>query len=114
VEIGRQVIEDITVLKPKGPLAKADAEQFKGVAAEVQGATSARTVLDASSIPFVDSRGLEVLLDITEDMQLDGEILRVVQSNDTLREVLKLTGLANEFEFYDDMESAVASFEDDV
>ncbi len=114
MEIGRQVIENITVIKPNGPLAKADAEQFMGVAVEARGATSGRAVLDASSIPFVDSRGLEVLLDLTEGMQQDGEILRVVESNDTLREVLKLTGLANEFEFYDDTESAIESFEDDV
>jgi len=111
VEIGRQIIEGVTVLKPNGPLAKTDADELKGVAGEAGATTAGRTVLDASAIPFVDSRGLEVLLDITEDMQRDGEILRVVESNETLREVLKITGLENEFEFYDDMKSAVESFE---
>lgn len=113
METDLQVINAVTVIKPGGPLAKADAEEFKGLVIEAKGSTPGRIVLDATSVAFVDSRGLEVMLDITEEMQRDGQVLRIAESNETLREVLELTGIAHEFDFHQDVESALTSFEDD-
>ena len=113
VETDLQVINAITVIKPGGPLAKADAEEFKGLVIEAEGSTPGRIILDAASVAFVDSRGLEVMLDVTEEMQRDGGVLRVAESNETVREVLELTGIAHDFEFHEDVASALASFEDD-
>ena len=112
MNIEEHEIEGITVIKPTGPLVKADAEQFKGVVIEAENHTPGSIILDASSVPFVDSRGLEVLLDVTEDMQRENaDVLLIAESNETLREVLELTGIAGDFEFFPDVQSAVRSFE---
>ena len=63
-------------------------------------------------VPFADSRGLDAMLDISDVMQREnGEVLRVAESNETLREVMELTGITGDFEFFGDVESAVRSFE---
>ena len=112
MEIETEQVEGATVIKPNGPLAKADADEFKGIAIEAGNKTPGRIILDASAVPFADSRGLEVLLDITEDIQREcNDVLLVAESNDTLREVMELTGIAGDFEFFEDVASAVGSLE---
>lgn len=112
MDIEKNEIAGTTIIKPSGPLAKADADQFKGVAIEAASGTPGRLVLDASSVPFADSRGLEVLLDLTEELQREySDVLLIAEGNDTLREVMELTGIASDFEFFADVESALRSFE---
>jgi len=112
VEIDTAQINGATVIKPNGPLAKADADQFKGIAIEAGMSTPGRIILDASAVPFADSRGLEVLLDITEEIQREhNDVLLLAENNDTLREVMELTGIAGDFEFFEDVAAAAGSFE---
>ena len=100
----------VTVLKPCGPLAGADADEFKSRLIETQRETLGRVVLDASAIPLVDSRGLEVLLDVTEEMAHSGKTLKLCAVTETVRQVLELTGLASLFEYFEDAHAAVRSF----
>lgn len=100
----------MTVLKPCGPLAGADADEFKSRLIQTQRETLGRVVLDASAIPLVDSRGLEALVDVTEDMTHSGKALKLCAVTETVRQVLELTGLASMFEYFEDAHSAVRSF----
>ena len=56
----------ITVLKPDGALTTTDAEDFSAAVSCAMTANLGRVVVDLSAVPFIDSRGLEVLLDLTE------------------------------------------------
>jgi len=69
-----------------------------------------RILINASAIPFADSRGLEVLAELSEELGQSGRSLKLCAATDTLREVLELTELAGLFEFYDDVNDAVRSF----
>lgn len=100
----------VTVLKPAGPLIEADAEQFKQRALKVHGATLGRFVIDATDMPFVDSRGLESLVEVNDQMSHGGKALKLCGANETVREVLELTDLASMFEHFEDVNSAVRSF----
>lgn len=100
----------VTVLIPKGPLGAADAEQFMKLATEVMTRSLGRFVVDAAGIPYLDSRGLEVLLDVTEALAESGKSLKLCGVCDTVREVMQLTDLADQFELYQDVSSAVRSF----
>lgn len=100
----------VTVLRPEGPVIGEDAEQLKQRFAAVMGKSLGRVVLDASAVPFIDSRGLEILQQTTATLAQGGQALRVCAANETLREVLELTGLAPEFEYFQDVASAVRSF----
>lgn len=100
----------ITVIRPQGPLLGADAEQVKTALIEASGASLGRVVLDMEAVAFVDSRGLEVLVEVTEEMSEGGQALKLCAANKTVREVLELTELAGLFEHFEDVGSAARSF----
>ncbi len=74
------------------------------------GASLGRFVLDMSAIPYVDSKGLEALVEVTEEMSRSGQALRLCAPNKTVREVLELTDLASQFDHFEDTNTAVRSF----
>ena len=110
MEILEQTSGAVRVLKPRGPLVTTDADQFKVRALGVLEASLGRFVVDASAVPYVDSRGLEVLAEITDQLSQSGQSLRLCGLNDTVREVLDLTDLTSHFEQFEDVTSAVRSF----
>ncbi len=60
-----------------------------------------RLVLDLTSVAYVDSVGLECLMDAAEQTGRAGECLRVCGVSDTMREVFELTEMAPFFEDLD-------------
>jgi anti-anti-sigma factor len=100
----------VTVLRPKGPLCAEDAESFREKVASVIDQSLGRFIIDATDVPYVDSRGLEVLKETTEELMRSGQALRLCGATETVREVLDVTDLAKLFEHYHDVNSAVRSF----
>lgn len=110
MEIQEQRHGAVTVLKPQGALIRSDAEQFRAKLDESRARSFGRIVVDASAIPYVDSAGLETLVDMTEVLAESGHALKLCGLNETIREVLDLTELATLFEYYEDITSAVRSY----
>ena len=110
MEIQQQKVGAVTVVKPQGAATAPDAEALKSVLLETRVKSLGRIVLDMSRVAFVDSRGLEALLDVTEELAKTGHALKLSNANDVVREVLEITDLASHFELYDDVNSAVRSF----
>ena len=110
MKLEEQLHGAITVLRPEGPLVGDDADQFKQRAMEVVQNTLGRCVIDASGVPYVDSRGLEVLVDINDRMFQTGQALRLCGESDTVRQAMELTGLSPAFEYFADVPDAVRSF----
>ncbi len=100
----------VTVLKPDGPLADPDVKAFAAALSNAMGANLGRCVVDLSAVPFVDSKGLEALLDATEEMARGGRALKLCAVNKTVRQVLEITALVSQFEHFEDVNSAVRSF----
>ena len=100
----------VTVLKPEGALVEQSAGVFKQRVMQALGTNLGRFVVDLSAVPFVDSKGLEVLVEVTEEMGKSGQALRMCSANKTVREVLELTDLASMFEHFEDANTAVRSF----
>jgi len=84
----------VTVLKPDGPLTEADAEALRSRLMEALREKLGRIVLDASAVPYVDSK----------------QALKLCSVNETVRQVLELTGVSSQFEHFEDTNSAVRSF----
>jgi anti-sigma B factor antagonist len=100
----------VIVLKPVGQLTAADAGAFKAKAADAARRSLGRILVDASAIAFVDSRGIEALADVTEELAEGGRALKLCGANTTIRKVLELTGWSDSFEFYDDVNAGTRSF----
>jgi anti-sigma B factor antagonist len=110
MEIEEQRQGAVTVIKPMGPLMAADVEAVKTRIMDVMTRSLGRVVVDASAIAFVDSAGLEALVDMTEELLQSGRALKLCATNETLREVFELTGWSDAFEYFDDVNSGVRSF----
>lgn len=110
MKIHEQIQGAVTVLKPEGPLVETDAALLKQRLLQTLASSLGRFVVDMSTIPYVDSNGLEALLEVTEEMGRSGQALRMCGANKTVREVLELTDLASHFEHFEDANTAVRSF----
>jgi anti-sigma B factor antagonist len=110
MRINEQRSGAVTVLKPEGPIIEADAAALKQKLMTTLGATLGRFVVDMSAVPYVDSKGLEALVEVTEEMNRSGQALRLCAPNKTVREVLELTDLASQFDHFEDTNTAVRSF----
>jgi anti-anti-sigma factor len=100
----------VVVLKPEGALVEQEAAAFKQRLMQTLGPSLGRFVVDLSAVPFVDSKGLEALVELTEEMGKSGQALRLCAANKTVREVLELTDLASLFDHFEDTNTAVRSF----
>ncbi len=110
MEIQTQYRGAVLVVRPSGPLAGPDADTFKTALQGFVRDNLGRVVIDASALPYVDSKGLESLADIAEDLAVSGKGLKLCAANDTIRQTLELTGLSPQFEHFADTNSAVRSF----
>ena len=100
----------VLVLKPEGAMIETDAAAAKARFMATLGASVGRFVVDMSAVPYVDSKGLEALVEVTEEMSRGGQALRLCCANKTIREVLEITDLASMFEHFEDTNTAVRSF----
>lgn len=110
IEINERRHGAVTVLRPGGPIAGDDAAALLQRICDAAGRSLGRIVIDAGSAAFVDSAGLEALLDAADRMAESGQALKLCALNETLREALSLTGIARRFEQYEDVQAAVRSF----
>jgi len=100
----------VLVVKPDGPLTGEDAATFaQRMEAGIQQSLG-RVVVDMATVPFVDSRGLEVMVDLHQQLDDAGQVLKLCHVNPTVREVLDLTGLGALFEQFDEVNAGVRSF----
>jgi len=100
----------VTVLKPRGPLVAEDAGAIRQRALDTIAESMGRMVIDASAIVYVDSQGLEALLDLADELADAGRVLKLCGVNETVREVLELTETSGAFEHFEDVSAAVRSF----
>ena len=100
----------VAVIKPEGPITWANAEEFKSETIESMDKNLGRIIVDASSISYVDSKGLGVLVELSQELGQRGKTLKLCQVNETVRQVIELTGLRPLFEHFEDINTAVRSF----
>jgi anti-anti-sigma factor len=100
----------VTLLKPDGALVEADLSEFTSVLRALIAGRLGRVVVDLSAVPFIDSAGLERLLDITDELGQGGQCLKLCALNKIVRQVLELTEIHSHFDLFEDVNSAVRSF----
>jgi len=109
VKIVRELHGGVLVLAPVGAVCAADAEHLAKQLAKALQEPDRPLVLNASAVPYLDSRGLEVLVDATEQLIRHGQALKVSGANALVREVLDLTEVSPLFEQFDDLAGAIGS-----
>lgn len=67
-------------------------------------------VLDMRNVPFIDSQGLEFILDLSVELKEAGGSLRLANANSTCKDILSLTKLDRTIIVCEDVETAGRSF----
>jgi len=98
---------NLDIIRLHGLLAGADTETFEANIRKRIDDGAKEIVLDMSGVIFVDSRGLEAMLDLAELQIRNGRTLKLAGVSGMLQEVLDLTELAAMFEPCKDPQFAV-------
>jgi anti-sigma B factor antagonist len=69
-----------------------------------------RLVFDLHGVPLLDSKGLELLLDVQDRCGSRGGALHLAGPSPLCRDILRATQVAEQFVIFDDVLSAVGSF----
>jgi anti-anti-sigma factor len=110
MKISTKRVGTVDVLIPHGALVDDDADSFIQSVQTRLKAPNPRFVLDLHDVPYMDSAGLEALVDAASDLQKRGGRLRLAAVSPTCREVFDLTGHSQQIEFFNAVQDAVRSF----
>jgi anti-anti-sigma factor len=97
----------VLVLVPHGPMTEDEVSSLRDALDDAQ--SSPRVVLCMREVSYMDSQGLEFLLDMSEKFESEGRRLRLAEIEDCCREILYLTDYQDAFEQYAGIDDAVRS-----
>jgi len=109
VKISTYPLGIVTVVRPREAIAQAETNDLRTAVAEAVTSGSAQIVFDLSEVPFIDSAGLELLIDLQATCTSSGGHLKLAALSDICSEILRLTDLADQFERFSTVEKAAKS-----
>ena len=111
MEIQDKQVNGVTVLTLKGSI---DAMTAPKITEHIQGLIAngnIKLVADLSSVDYTSSAGLRVLLGAIKDTRAQGGDMRLSSVQPDVLKVLSLSGFTNILKMFDDLDSAIASYE---
>lgn len=110
MEISASQQGEITVVKIKGSVDALTAGEATSFFEEQVNAGNVQLVTDLTDVEYMSSAGLRTLLTTLKQVrQLDGD-LRVANAQQGVQKVLEMAGLTSIMKVFDDVDSAVTSF----
>ena len=98
-----------TVITVDGEIHVSTAPEFSGVLSAAIAAGRRGLVLDLSSVMFIDSTGLSVLLNALRRLTRAGGSMALVCSNPTVLRLFEITRLDSTFDIHPELEPAIAA-----
>lgn len=100
----------VTIMGLDDPLMEGVAETLKQNAEEMLSGGNLQLVVDLGSVPYIDSMGLEVLLDLNAKAGEMGGVFCLASPNELCRDILRATRLDNIIVVYPTLDEACRSF----
>ena len=97
----------VLVLVPHGPITEDEVACLREALEDAS--NSPRVVLCLREAPYVDSQGLELLLEMNDWYAAEGRRLRLAELEDCSQEILRLTDYQDAFEQYATLDDVVRS-----
>ena len=111
MEIDVRKKEEVQVIHLHGDLKIGDpVDSFRQTVEELFGNGDSRIVVNVSDVPMIDSSGIGALVRLLTIAKQRGGALKLVNPSKLAVQTLKIVGLLNLFEIYDDEGQAVSSF----
>jgi anti-anti-sigma factor len=99
----------ITILVPHGPLIGEEALDLRSAIETTNAHHGPRIVVDMADVPYVDSAGIEMLLELGDITASPLHRPRLAAFTDTCREALELTDALQRLEVFDTVDNALRS-----
>jgi anti-sigma B factor antagonist len=111
VDIEVRSLGQVKVIKLRGKLSLGESvDRLRADLYELMGNGDTRIVLDLSEVPIIDSSGIGLLVkSLTSAKHLGGSI-RLLTPSKFVIQTLKMIGLLNVFDVFEDQQRAIASF----
>lgn len=110
MEMTQQTIGAVVVLKPGGPITSISCDMLRSRVGALAKQAMGRVVLDMEAVSYLDSKGIEALLDCGDMLATVGLGLKLCAVNPTVLDAIALTGNDGGFEFHLDPGTAARSF----
>src|SRR5262249_15529728 len=111
VDIDIRTFGELKVLKIKGRITLgAGVDRLRDTLDDLLASGSNRWVLDVSEVAMIDSSGIGLLVRYLTTAQQQGGALKLLNPTKFALQSLKMIGLLNLFEVFEDQDAAVASF----
>lgn len=99
---------DRTILTPKEPLTHQNRKEMETLFSEAMNQRKTMIILDCKTVFFIDSAGLELLVEIEEKLRTRGGILKIVGLNELCKDILVATRLIGRFHVYENIHEAIS------
>lgn len=109
MKVEQQQHGTVCVVTPHGPLVSEDLDDVQRTLRSAVTQKAGRVVLDMGEVPYVDSGGLECLLELCTPGP-SGAQPRLARLGDTCREALDLTNVLERLDVFDTVENAIRSY----
>jgi anti-anti-sigma factor len=110
MKVKTQEYNDVTVIELQGELDADFTELLQNTISKTSEKHKMNIVLDMSTVGFIDSKGLELLLWIRDYCNQNKIQLRLAGLDENCKKILEVTRLENEFDCYAELAEAVKSF----
>lgn len=95
-----------SIVAVQDALTHAECAEFRDLVLQAAGTTNGKVVLDFSEMPFVDSAGLELLIELSKECAIRGGRMKLAAPSPNCQEILRLTDLRSRFEVINSVEEA--------
>ncbi len=110
MSIEEKRVGTVDVMAPGGPIVDEEAEELIALMTQKLSAANPRFVLSMEKVPYIDSRGIEGIVEASDSLMSRGGRLRLTGVSATCREALELTGQSKKVDYFDTLQDAVRSF----
>jgi anti-anti-sigma factor len=96
-----------TILTPKEPLTHENCQDVEAMFNEAMNQHRTEIILDCKAVSYMDSAGLELLVQVDEKLRKRGGILKLIALNDVCKDIFVATRLIGVFPVYENVHEAI-------
>ncbi len=112
MEIKVEQQDKVTIAIPSGDIDALTAKEVAAFLGNQLGEGGDQLVADLSQVGYMSSAGLRALLATLKEARHKGGDFRLAAAQDSVRQVLEMSGFSSIFQIFPTVEEAVASFGD--
>ena len=110
MKIKKSKVGVISYIEPEIPIASEGVKELKNVIEDCFKESEYKIVINFRTVPYIDSEGLETLLDILGEVRKKGGSIKISDPNPVCNDIFTATRFDTLFEIYSSVEKAGRSF----